>query len=123
MTFSARSQTGQQVSDTFEFFESQALRVHAPQLAARSARSYHVVSSQTSAASSHGIDIKIISTTHASTLQTLQHLPAPADKSRTVHTKPPLTRPSLQPAPTAAVAPQGDFSRNTGDAVRRYSRQ
>jgi hypothetical protein len=46
--------------------ESQALRVHAPQLAAQSSRSYHVVSLQTSAASSHGIDIKVIPMTYAS---------------------------------------------------------
>ena len=45
--------------------ESQALRVHAPELAAQSARSYHVVSLQTSAASPYGVDIKVISTTHA----------------------------------------------------------
>src|SRR5262245_43527565 len=56
-------------------------------------------------------------------LQTPPLAPAPIDKSRTGHAKPPLTRPSLQTAPpaaddacVAAGAPQGDCSRNTGDA-------
>src|ERR1700751_3104151 len=55
-------------------------------------------------------------------LQTLRHSPAPADKSRKARAKTPLTRPSLQTAPrptdarVAAVAPQGDCSRSTGDA-------
>jgi hypothetical protein len=55
-------------------------------------------------------------------LQTLRHSPAPADKSRKACAKTPLTRPSLQTAPrpadarVAAVAPQGDCSRSTGDA-------
>jgi hypothetical protein len=46
--------------------ESQALRVHAPELAAQSAHSCHVVSLQTSAASPYDLDIKVISTIHAS---------------------------------------------------------
>ena len=55
-------------------------------------------------------------------LQTLRHSPAPADKSRKARAKTPLMRPSLQTAPrtavacVAAVAPQGDCSRSTGDA-------
>jgi hypothetical protein len=46
--------------------EIQAMRVHAPRLAPQSRRSYHVLSLQTSAASPYGIDIKVISTIHAS---------------------------------------------------------
>jgi hypothetical protein len=54
-------------------------------------------------------------------LQTRRHPPAPADKSRKGRAKTPLTRPSLQTAPhpasrLAAVAPQGDCARSTGDA-------
>jgi hypothetical protein len=41
-------------------------RVHEPELAAQSVRAYHVLSLQTSAASPYGLDIKVISTIHAS---------------------------------------------------------
>jgi hypothetical protein len=58
--------------------------MHQTELATQSAHSYHVVSLQTFATSAYGLDIKVISTIHASILQTLRHSPAPADEFRTV---------------------------------------
>jgi hypothetical protein len=64
------------------------------ELAAQSARSYHVVSLQTSAASPYDLDIKVISTTHASIFANSAAL---AGTSWTIRAKLPLMRPSLQP--------------------------
>jgi hypothetical protein len=46
--------------------EIQPLRGHGPELAAQSARGHHVLSLQTSSASSYVLDIKVIFTVHAS---------------------------------------------------------
>jgi hypothetical protein len=100
--------------------ESQALRVHAPELAAQSVRSYHVVFLQTSTASPYDIDIKVISTINASIFANSAAL---AGTSRTVRAKPPLMRPSLQPRHPPPPSRRKAFVSPYWRCVRRYSRQ